>query len=98
MSSELLPSIPGLTGYLEKRSNASEIELQPSSISMTPSSRWSMKTVAPGFMPSLSRNAFGMTTWPLGPTFQLTEAPNGDRSIPCTSCITTLLQYNHHAK
>jgi hypothetical protein len=46
----------------------------------------------------LSRNAFGMTTWPLGPTFPLTEAPNGDRSIPCTSCITTLLQYNHHAK
>lgn len=73
------------------------MSFQANPTSMTPSSRWPMKTVAPGLMPSLSRNAFGMTTWPLGPTLPLTDVPNGE-SIPSTSRITVIIEYNQGAR
>ncbi len=87
MSSADLPSIPGWTGNFAKYLNDSAMSFQANSISMTPSSRRSMKTVPPGLIPSLSRISFGITIWPFGPTLPVIEVPNGDHVMPATSWL-----------
>lgn len=62
MSSDVLPSISGSTGNFAKYLNDSAMSFQANSISITPSSRMSMKTVPPAFSPSRSLNSLGMTT------------------------------------
>jgi hypothetical protein len=44
-----------------------------------------MNTVAPGFMPTLSLKALGMTICPFNPTLPVAEVPNGDHVMLCTS-------------
>lgn len=50
-----------------------------------------MKTVPPGLMPSLSRNSFGMTICPLGPTFPVTDVPNGDQIMPVSLVVILVI-------